>query len=100
MSFSYSASPARGPGPAGPGEVMSSVAPPAALAGAVPARAYRPVRSGTVPALVDGFSPRPETAPGVTAALPAGAAVALIPDRRLPGQTAPARRRLPKPRTG
>ena len=60
---------------------MSSIAPPAALAGTVPARAYRPVRSGTVPALVDGFSPRPETAPGVTAALPAGAAVALIPDR-------------------
>jgi tetratricopeptide (TPR) repeat protein len=40
-----------------------------------------PVRSGTVPALADIFSTRPETAPGLTAALPAGAAVALVPDR-------------------
>ncbi len=40
-----------------------------------------PIRSGTVPALADGFSARPETAPGLAAALPAGAAVALVPDR-------------------
>ncbi|MGH3400354.1 MAG: tetratricopeptide repeat protein, partial [Streptosporangiaceae bacterium] len=40
-----------------------------------------PVRSGLVPALADGFSARPETAPDLTAGLPAGAAVALIPDR-------------------
>ena len=61
---------------------MSSAVPPAALQGAVPGSPYRPVRSGTVPALVDGFNARMETAPDLTAALPAGAAVALVPDRR------------------
>ena len=40
-----------------------------------------PIRSGTVPALAEGFSPRPETAPTLAAVLPAGAAVALVPDR-------------------
>jgi tetratricopeptide (TPR) repeat protein len=34
-----------------------------------------------VPALADGFTARPETAPGLPAALPAGAAVVLVPDR-------------------
>jgi tetratricopeptide (TPR) repeat protein len=34
-----------------------------------------------VPALADGFSARVETGPGLAAALPAGAAVALVPDR-------------------
>jgi tetratricopeptide (TPR) repeat protein len=34
-----------------------------------------------VPALASGYSARPETAPGLAAALPAGAAVALVPDR-------------------
>jgi hypothetical protein len=34
-----------------------------------------------VPALADGFDARPETAPGLPTALPAGAAVALVPDR-------------------
>ena len=34
-----------------------------------------------VPALAEGFIARPETAPGLTAALRAGAAVALVPDR-------------------
>jgi tetratricopeptide (TPR) repeat protein len=34
-----------------------------------------------MPALADGFSARVETAPGLPAALPAGAAVALVPDR-------------------
>jgi tetratricopeptide (TPR) repeat protein len=60
---------------------MSSAAPPAGPAGAVPGRLSWPVRSGTVPALADGFSARSETAPGLAAALPAGAAVALVPDR-------------------
>jgi tetratricopeptide (TPR) repeat protein len=45
------------------------------------ARPAWPVRSGMVPALADGFSARPETGPGLTAALPAGAAVALVPGR-------------------
>jgi tetratricopeptide (TPR) repeat protein len=72
---------------------MSSAMPPAALEGAVPGSRYRPVRSGTVPALADGFNARLETAPDLTAALPAGAAVALVPDRRAartadPGQAA------------
>jgi tetratricopeptide (TPR) repeat protein len=40
-----------------------------------------PIRSGTVPKLADSFSVRPETDPGLTAALPAGAAVALVPER-------------------
>jgi tetratricopeptide (TPR) repeat protein len=61
---------------------MSSASPPAAAEGPVPGSPYRPVRSGTVPALADGFNARLETAPGLTAALPAGAAVALVPDRR------------------
>jgi tetratricopeptide (TPR) repeat protein len=34
-----------------------------------------------MPALADGFRARPETAPSLEAALPAGAALALIPDR-------------------
>ena len=34
-----------------------------------------------MPALADGFSARLETSPGLAAALPAGAAVALVPDR-------------------
>ncbi len=40
-----------------------------------------PVRSGAVPARADGFSDRPETALDLAVALPAGAAVALVPDR-------------------
>jgi hypothetical protein len=38
-----------------------------------------PVRSGAAPALAGGFSARPETAPGVAAALIPGAVVALVP---------------------
>jgi tetratricopeptide (TPR) repeat protein len=40
-----------------------------------------PVRSGTVPALADCYMDRLETAPDLAAALPAGGAVALVPDR-------------------
>jgi tetratricopeptide (TPR) repeat protein len=40
-----------------------------------------PVRSGTVPALAADYASRPETAPDVAAAMPAGAAVALVTDR-------------------
>jgi tetratricopeptide (TPR) repeat protein len=43
-----------------------------------------PVRSGTVPSLADGFTARPETAPGLAAALVPGAAVALVPAREAP----------------
>jgi tetratricopeptide (TPR) repeat protein len=50
-----------------------------AASGAAPGRPSWPIRSGMVPALADGFSARPETAPGLAAALPAGAAVALVP---------------------
>jgi hypothetical protein len=60
---------------------MTSAAQPAAVTGAVPGSAFRPVRIGTVPGLAEGFIARPETAPGLTAALRAGAAVALVPDR-------------------
>jgi len=41
----------------------------------------RPVRSGAVPPLADGFSARPETAPGLGASLIPGAVVALVPSR-------------------
>ena len=51
------------------------------MSGAAPGRPSWPIRSGTVPALADGFSARPETSPGLAAALPAGAAIALVPDR-------------------
>ncbi len=60
---------------------MSSAVPPAGPAGAAPGRLSWPIRSGTVPPLADGFSARLETAPGLPAALPAGAAVALVSDR-------------------
>jgi tetratricopeptide (TPR) repeat protein len=50
-------------------------------AGAVQHRPSWPIRSGTVPELADGFRARLETGPSLAAALPAGAAVALIPDR-------------------
>jgi Tetratricopeptide repeat len=38
-----------------------------------------PVRSGRVPPLAEGFIPRPDTVPGLEAALVPGAAVALVP---------------------
>jgi tetratricopeptide (TPR) repeat protein len=38
-----------------------------------------PVRSGAMPPLADGFSARPETAPGLSTALVAGAAAVLVP---------------------
>jgi tetratricopeptide (TPR) repeat protein len=40
-----------------------------------------PARSGTVPALADSYALRPETAPDLAAALPTGAALALVPGR-------------------
>jgi tetratricopeptide (TPR) repeat protein len=54
---------------------------PAGPAGAAGGRPSWPIRSGTVPTLADGFSARVETATGLAAQLPAGAAVALVPDR-------------------
>ncbi len=48
-----------------------------------------PVRSGTVPALADGFTSRLETAPDLAAALPPGAVVALVPDRAAPPAVGP-----------
>jgi tetratricopeptide (TPR) repeat protein len=46
----------------------------------VPGSPSWPVRSGTVPALADGYVDRLETAPNLAAALPARVAVALVPD--------------------
>src|SRR5215470_18915150 len=40
-----------------------------------------PVRAGMVPPLADGFVTRPETAPGLAAALIPGAVVALVSGR-------------------
>jgi tetratricopeptide (TPR) repeat protein len=67
---------------------MTSAAPSRGPAGAVPGRPSWPVRSGTVPALADGYSDRLETVPDLRAVLPAGVAVALVPDR--PGSPGPA----------
>jgi len=68
---------------------VSSTVPPANRAGAAPGRPGWPIRSGTVPKVADGFSARMETAPGLSDALPAGAAVALVPDRAdVPGPVA------------
>jgi len=44
-----------------------------------------------MPPLADGYSARPETAPDLAAALPAGAAAVLVPDRLVPGRAAPGR---------
>ena len=60
---------------------MSSAVPPVGPAGTAPGRPSWPIRSGTVPALAPGFSARLETAPGLAAALPAGNAAALVPER-------------------
>jgi tetratricopeptide (TPR) repeat protein len=60
---------------------MTSVVPPRGKADPVPGGSSWPVRSGTVPALTDGFTDRRETAPNLAAALPPGAAVALVPRR-------------------
>jgi tetratricopeptide (TPR) repeat protein len=51
------------------------------MSGVAPGRPCWPIRSGTVPTLADGFNARLETAPSLAAALPTGAAVALVPDR-------------------
>ena len=56
----------------------ASAVPPAATAGAAPGRPSWPVRSGTVPTLAADFRTRLETGPSLVAALPAGAAVALV----------------------
>jgi tetratricopeptide (TPR) repeat protein len=50
-------------------------------AGVVPGRPSWPVRSGTVPAVADGYTDRLETAPDLAAALPPGVAVAVVPGR-------------------
>jgi tetratricopeptide (TPR) repeat protein len=55
--------------------------PPANQAGTLPGRPPWPIRSGTVPTLADVFSTRLETGISLAAALPAGAAVALVPDQ-------------------
>ena len=75
-----------------------SSAEPAALPGAAPGRRAWPVRSGTVPALADGFISRPETDPGLVAALPAGAAVALVPGQAAPPAASPGPMAAPQSR--
>ena len=52
---------------------------PAPPAGSQPRGTVWPVRSGLVPPLADGVIARPETTPGLEAALVPGAAVALVP---------------------
>lgn len=60
---------------------MTSTAPPRGPADAVPGRPSWPVRSGIVPDLAYGYTDRLETVTDLAAALPAGGAVALVPDR-------------------
>jgi tetratricopeptide (TPR) repeat protein len=67
---------------AAPGQrATTNAVPPAALTSAATGRPPWLVRSGMVPALADDFNARLETAPDLAAALPAGAAAALVPDR-------------------
>jgi tetratricopeptide (TPR) repeat protein len=61
--------------------MSTGAVPPSGPAGTAPRRPSWPIRSGTVPALAELFSARPETGPSLAAELPAGAAVALVPDR-------------------
>ena len=67
---------------------MTSAAALRSPAGAAPGRPSWPVRSGTVPAVADGYTDRLETAPDLPTALPAGVAVALVPGRTAPGPAA------------
>ncbi len=69
---------------------MSSAAPLDGAAGTVPVRSPSwPVRSGTVPAIADGYIDRLETAPDLAAALRPGSMVALVSHRAAdPGRTA------------
>jgi tetratricopeptide (TPR) repeat protein len=69
---------------------MSSAAPFGAAAGTEGVRSPSwPVRSGTVPAIADGYIDRIETAPDLAAALRPGAMIALVSDRAAdPEQTA------------
>ncbi len=60
---------------------VTGVAPAGDPAGAMPGRSPWPVRSGTVPALAADYASRPETAPNLAAAMPPGAAVALVTER-------------------
>jgi tetratricopeptide (TPR) repeat protein len=69
------------------------MAEPRGSTGAAPGRSSWPVRTGTVPPLASGYADRLETAPDLAAVLPAGAAVALVPDRAAgPGPGGPAGR--------
>ena len=61
------------------------------MSGAAPGAPSWPIRSGTAPAVADGFAARLETSPDLAAVLPAGTAVALVPDRA----AAPAARPAP-----
>src|SRR6202142_1006572 len=54
-------------------------------AGSPGERVAWPVRSGALPPPVDGFSARPETAPGLKTALVPGTAVVLVPHQVLAG---------------
>jgi hypothetical protein len=69
--------------PAGGYGLMPAAGPawPAGAPGHGARRVARPVRSGLVPPLAEGFIPRPETMPGLETALVPGAAVALVPVR-------------------
>jgi tetratricopeptide (TPR) repeat protein len=60
---------------------VSSAVPPAGPAGAASGRPSWPIRSGTVPALAHGLVVRLETAPSLADVLPAGATIALVPNR-------------------
>jgi len=62
-------------------QAMTSTPPPRDPPSAAPGGPSWPVRSGTIPALAVGYSDRLETVPDLTGALPAGFALAIVPDR-------------------
>lgn len=60
---------------------MHNQVPPEESTGSAVVQVTWPVRSGAVPPLADVFSTRPETVPGLSAALEPGATVVLVPAR-------------------
>jgi tetratricopeptide (TPR) repeat protein len=60
---------------------MNGAVPPGGSAGTARGRPSWPIRSGPFPPLPGGFRPRLETAPSLAAKLPAGGALALVPER-------------------
>src|SRR5580658_4645129 len=68
-------------GVAGPARLAGAPAPSGPEAGPGDGLAAGPIRTGPVPPLADGFTPRLESAPGLSAILRPGGAAVLVPAR-------------------